>query len=35
LTQGQENTIEVTSDTLGHLAVYVEGDVYRKILGNG
>lgn len=35
LNEGQMNTIEVTSDTLGHVQAYVEGDVYRQILGSG
>jgi hypothetical protein len=35
LTPGRMNTIEVTSESLGHVIVYVEGDVYRQILGGG
>lgn len=35
LEPGKINTIEVSSETLGHLVVYVEGDVYRQILGSG
>lgn len=35
LTEGQVNRIEATSDSLGHLMLYVEGDVYRQILGRG
>lgn len=35
LNEGQVNTLEVTSDSLGHVQAYLEGDVYRQILGNG
>lgn len=35
LNAGQVNTIEVTSGSLGHIMAYVEGDVYRQILGDG
>lgn len=35
LLPGQVNTIEVTSGSLGHLQVFVEGDVYRQIKGDG
>jgi len=35
LNEGQINTIEVTSDTLGHIQAFVEGDVYRQIRGEG
>lgn len=32
---GQVNTIEITSDTLGHIMAYVEGDVSRDVSGRG
>jgi hypothetical protein len=35
LIEGTINTIRITSDTLGHIQAFVEGDVYRQILGNG
>lgn len=35
LEQGQDNRIEVTSDTLGHLQVFILGEAYRQILGTG
>jgi len=35
LNAGEVNEITVTSQGLGHLIVYVEGDVYRQILGDG
>jgi len=35
LTEGAWNTIEVTSDTLGHLQCSLDIDVYRQILGDG
>lgn len=35
LNEGQVNTIEVTSGSLGHVQAFVEGDVYRQILGDG
>jgi len=35
LQPGQINTIEVTSDTLGHIQAHIDIDVYRQILGNG
>lgn len=35
LNEGQWNTIEVTSDTLGHIQAHVDVDVYRQILGDG
>jgi hypothetical protein len=35
LSPGQVNTIEITSDTLGHIMAHLDIDVYRQILGNG
>lgn len=35
LTPGQVNSIEVTSDSLGHIQAHADIDVYRQILGNG
>jgi len=35
LNEGQWNTIEVTSDTIGHIMAHLDVDVYRQILGNG
>jgi len=35
LQEGTVNTIKVTSDTLGHVLAFVEGDVYRQINGGG
>lgn len=32
---GQVNIIEITSSTLGHMQAWIEGDVYRMILGAG
>lgn len=35
LNVGQTNNIEVTSETTGHIQMWVEGDVYRDIEGRG
>lgn len=35
LTEGAWNTIEVASDTLGHIQAALDVDVYRQILGRG
>jgi hypothetical protein len=35
LEPGQVNTIEITSTDIGHIQAWVEGDVYRQILGDG
>jgi hypothetical protein len=35
LTPGSWNTIQVTSDSLGHAFCHIDIDVYRQILGNG
>jgi hypothetical protein len=35
LNTGSVNSIEVTSDTLGHVQAHVDIDVYRQILGDG
>lgn len=35
LTPGQVNTIEISSDTLGHIQAHMDIDVYRQILGDG
>lgn len=35
LTEGDVNEIEVTSDSLGHCLVFVEGDVFRVVRGRG
>lgn len=35
LTPGQVNTIEISSDSLGHIQSHVDIDVYRQILGDG
>jgi len=35
LNPGQVNTIEITSDTLGHIQAHLDIDVYRQILGDG
>lgn len=35
LVEGEWNTIEVTSDTLGHIQAHLDVDVYRQILGDG
>lgn len=35
LTPGQQNTIEVTSETNGHIQSHIDVDVYRQILGDG
>ena len=35
LAPGQDYTIEVTSETEGHIQAFLEGDVYRQILGDG
>lgn len=34
-TQGEINTIDVTSDSLGDMLVFVEGDVYRQTFSTG
>lgn len=35
LIEGAVNTIEISSESLGHIQAFVEGDVYRQILGGG
>jgi len=35
LTPGQENTVEVTSEQLGHISAHLDIDAYRQILGRG
>lgn len=35
LTPGQWNTIEISSDAIGHLMAHLDIDVYRQILGRG
>jgi hypothetical protein len=35
LTPGQWNTIEISSESLGHLQAHLDIDVYRQILGDG
>jgi len=35
LIPGQVNTVEITSDTLGHIQAHLDIDVYRQILGRG
>lgn len=35
LNEGTVNRIEATSDSIGNLQLFVEGDVYRQILGRG
>lgn len=35
LTPGQVNTIEISTEQLGHIQAFVEGDVYRQVNGQG